>query len=399
MTMQNKEMFTGLKVVELASVLAGPSVGQFFTELGAEVIKVENLKTGGDITRTWKGKQEGDEAASAYFTSVNWGKKSLAIDLSKKEGRDIVYQLAAAADIVIASYKPGDAEKLGVDYATLAQQNPSLVYGQVTGYGPDNERVGYDAVIQAESGFMDLNGEPDGAPLKMPVALIDVLAGHHLKEGILLALIKKERTGEGGFVEVSLIQAAITSLTNQATNWLVSHQLPARQGSAHPNIAPYGDTYLSKDHKRVLLAIGSDRQFIDLCQMLELNHLASNPTFATNPMRVKNREALNIELQIGISKLSATDFMSGSKTFKIPAGIIQNIKEVFEMGEAKEILIQGENLTGIRNVISNSNGKLPDITGIFLPPQFGQHSEEILRDTLQFSAEQIDTLRHNKVIN
>jgi crotonobetainyl-CoA:carnitine CoA-transferase CaiB-like acyl-CoA transferase len=198
---------------------------------------------------------------------------------------------------------------------------------------------------------------------------------------------------------VSLIQAAITSLTNQATNWLVSHQLPARQGSAHPNIAPYGDTYLSKDHKRVLLAIGSDRQFIDLCQMLELNHLASNPTFATNPMRVKNREALNIELQIGISKLSATDFMSGCKTFKIPAGIIQNIKEVFEMGEAKEILIQGENLTGIRNVISNSNGKLPDITGIFTPPQFGQHSEEILRGALQLSAEQIDTLRHNKVIN
>ena len=397
--MQSKEMFTGLKVVELASVLAGPSVGQFFTELGAEVIKIENLKTGGDITRTWKGKHESDETASAYFTSVNWGKKSLAIDLSTREGKNIVYQLIDKADVVIASYKPGDAEKLGVDYTSLAKRNPSLIYGQVTGYGPDNERVGYDAVIQAESGFMDLNGEPDGAPLKMPVALIDVLAGHHLKEGILLALIKKERTGEGDFVEVSLIQAAITSLTNQATNWLVTHHLPVRQGSAHPNIAPYGDTYFTKDQKRVLLAIGSDRQFRDLCQMLELNELGSSSTFGTNPSRVRNREALNTELQRGISRVNANDFMAGCKKFKIPAGIIQNLKEVFEMDEAREILIQGEHLKGIRNVVSNSNGKLPNVNGISSLPLFGQHSEEILKEMLQFSTEQIEELRKHKVIN
>lgn len=392
-------MFAGLKVVELASVLAGPSVGQFFTELGAEVIKVENLNTGGDITRTWKGKHEGDDTASAYFTSVNWGKKSLALDLSTKEGKDIVYRLVAQAEVVIASYKPGDAEKLGVDYAKLSQQNADLIYGQVTGYGPGNERVGYDAVIQAESGFMDLNGEPDGAPLKMPVALIDVLAGHHLKEGILLALIKKERTGEGDLVEVSLIQAAVTSLTNQATNWLVSNNLPARQGSAHPNIAPYGDTYITKDQKRVLLAIGSDRQFRDLCQMLQLNELRLNPMFTTNPKRVKNRDALNIELQSGISAFNASDFMNGCKKFKIPAGIIQNVKEVFEMDEAKEILIHGEYLKGIRNVISNSNGKMPEISNISAPPMFGQHSEEILRETLQMSAGQIEELRKHKVIN
>ncbi|MEQ9415099.1 MAG: CaiB/BaiF CoA-transferase family protein, partial [Cyclobacteriaceae bacterium] len=279
------------------------------------------------------------------------------------------------------------------------QRNPSLIYGQVTGYGRDNERVGYDALIQAESGFMDLNGEPDGAPLKMPVALIDVLAGHHLKEGILLALIKKERTGEGDFVEVSLIQAAITSLTNQATNWLVSNNLPTRQGSAHPSIAPYGDTYLTKDQKRVLLAIGSDRQFRDLCQMLQLSELGSNPTFATNPKRVKKREALNLELQAGISGINARDFIINCKKYKIPAGIIQNVREVFEMDEAREILILGEHLKGIRNIISNSNGKLPDVTGITSPPTFGQHSEEILRDTLKLSSGQIATLRQSKVIN
>src|SRR6478609_11070071 len=171
-------MFADLKVLELASVLAGPSVGQFFAELGAEVIKVENLKSGGDVTRTWKvsGEKEGD--LSAYFCSCNWGKKSIAVDLSSKEGKEIVQKLASKSDVVIASYKPGDAEKLGVAYEQLNNINPKLIYGQITGYGSDNNRVGYDAVIQAESGFMDMNGERGGDPLKMPVALIDVLAAH-----------------------------------------------------------------------------------------------------------------------------------------------------------------------------------------------------------------------------
>ncbi|GAB1446770.1 CaiB/BaiF CoA-transferase family protein [Flammeovirgaceae bacterium] len=397
--MQNNEMFAGLKVVELASVLAGPSVGQFFAELGAQVIKVENVKTGGDITRTWRGKNEGDNDLSAYYTSVNWGKKSLAIDLSNEEGRDIVHQLIAKSDAVIASYKPGDAEKLGVDYNTLILQNPSLIYGQITGYGPDNERVGYDAVIQAESGFMDLNGDTNGLPLKMPVALIDVLAGHHLKEGLLLALLKKERTGKGDFVEVSLIQAAISSLANQATNWLVAKNLPKRQGSAHPNIAPYGDTYLTKDNKRMLLAIGSDRQFKDLCKILELNELESNPKWETNSQRVKNRASLNDELQSGIEKMNASDFMASCNNRKIPAGIIQNLREVFEMPEAKEVLIHANQLMGIRNLVSNSKGHLPNISNIFPPPAFGQHTQEILRDVLGLSSDQISWLRLNKIVN
>jgi crotonobetainyl-CoA:carnitine CoA-transferase CaiB-like acyl-CoA transferase len=160
-----------------------------------------------------------------------------------------VQKLAAKSDIVIASYKPGDAEKLGVSYGQLKTNNEQLIYGQVTGYGSDNDRVGYDAVIQAESGFMDLNGEKNGAPTKMPVALVDVLAGHQLKEGLLLALLKREKTGAGGFVEVSLIQTAVASLTNQATNWLIAGKLPSRQGSAHPNIAPYGESFLTKDGK------------------------------------------------------------------------------------------------------------------------------------------------------
>ncbi|MBL7877640.1 MAG: CoA transferase, partial [Cyclobacteriaceae bacterium] len=276
-------MFQNLKVLELASVLAGPSVGQFFAELGASVIKVENLIAGGDVTRSWKSRGEQTDDRSAYFCSVNWGKKSVAMDLNTLEGKSVVQKLAAASDLVIASYKPGDAEKLGVSYNQLRTTNEKLIYGQITGYGSDTDRVGYDAVIQAESGFMDLNGEAEGDPTKMPVALIDVLAAHHLKEGLLLALLKRERTGHGSFIEVSLIQAAVSSLINQASNWLVAKQLPSRQGSSHPNIAPYGDYFLTRDGKKILLAVGSDRQFLSLLKILKLE---AHPEFATNALRV-----------------------------------------------------------------------------------------------------------------
>src|SRR6478735_1388203 len=289
----NDCMLQGLKILELASVLAGPGVGQFFAELGAEVIKVENVKTGGDVTRSWKlASEKEEEDRSAYFTSVNWGKKSLAIDLTSTSGKEIVQKLVAKADVVIASYKPGNAEKLGVAYLQLNKTNPKLIYGQITGYGLDNNRVGYDAVIQAESGFMDMNGERGGDPLKMPVALVDVLAGHQLKEGLLLALLKKEKTGDGSFVEVSLIQAAVASLANQASNWLVAKSLPARKGSLHPNIAPYGESFETKDQKRIILAVGSDRQFVDLCEVLKLSKLIVDIRFSTNQNRVVHRSAL-----------------------------------------------------------------------------------------------------------
>lgn len=392
-------MFTGLKVVELASVLAGPGVGQFFAELGAEVIKVENLKTGGDVTRTWRGKYEDTFANSAYFTSVNWGKKSLAVDLSRPEGKAIVQQLSGAADIVIASYKPGDAEKLGVDYESLKGNNEGLIYGQITGYGSENDRVGYDAVIQAESGFMDLNGEINGPPLKMPVALIDVLAAHQLKEGILLAMLKKQQTGKGEMVEVSLIQTAISSLANQAANYLVAKQLPKRQGSAHPNIAPYGENFITKDQKRVLLAIGSDRQFQDLCRNIGLTSVATDNNFITNLARVKNREVLNGLLQEEISKVNSKDFLRLCNAYKIPAGIIQNLEEVFKMDEAKQVMLEKGTLLGVRTLISYHAGKLHEMSHILPPPAFGEHTNLILVQNLGYSPQKMDLLRQNAVIN
>lgn len=371
-------MFDNLKVLELASVLAGPGVGQFFAELGAQVIKVENLKTGGDVTRTWKGQDEQTDDRSAYFCSVNWGKKSIAIDLSSSEGNSVVKKLAAKSDIVIASFKPGDAEKLGVSYEQLRTNNQPLIYGQITGYGSDNDRVGYDAVIQAESGFIDLNGEKNGEPVKMPVALIDILAAHQLKEGLLLALLKRERVGTGSLVEVSLIQAAISSLANQATNWLVAKKLPTRQGSAHPNIAPYGESFLAKDGKRILLAVGSDRQFSDLAKVLRLDSLGNNDKFITNHSRVINRDDLSMLLSQAISQVDSVELLSALHALKIPAGIIQNMKEVFEMAEAKELVIRHAELVGVKTFIAKTTDQQQRVINLLPPPHFGEHTEEIL---------------------
>jgi crotonobetainyl-CoA:carnitine CoA-transferase CaiB-like acyl-CoA transferase len=348
-------------------------VGQFFAELGAEVIKVENLKVGGDVTRTWKGSHEETDDRSAYFCSVNWGKKSVALDLSTSSGFKAVQKLALQSDIVIASYKPGDAEKLGVSYQQLSTLNKQLIYGQITGYGADNDRVGYDAVIQAESGFMDLNGSVDGPPTKMPVALIDVLAAHHLKEGLLLALLKKERTGNGSLVEVSLIQAAISSLANQASNWLVTHKLPSRQGSAHPNIAPYGESFLTRDGKRVLLAIGTDRQFLDLCQILGLT-ITSDVRFVTNHNRVIHRVALQEILATAIASFDSSNLMNAIHIKKIPAGIIQSVDQVFEMKEAKGIVLDSDGLQGVRNFVGTHQP-----LQLLPPPHFGEHTDEVLR--------------------
>jgi len=360
-------MFENLRVLELASVLAGPSVGQFFAELGADVIKVENIKAGGDVTRTWKSATEKTDDRSAYFSSVNWGKRSLALDLTTQRDRDVIKKLVAKSDIVIASYKRGDDVKLGVSYEDLNAINSKIIYGRVTGYGPLNDRVGYDAVLQAESGFMSLNGEENGPPIKMPVALIDVLAAHQLKEGLLVALLKRERTGEGSLVDVSLIQAAVSSLVNQASNWLVGGNLPQRIGSLHPNIAPYGEWFQTKDGKRILLAVGTDRQFNDLCELLDISN-----EYKTNIDRVRNRNRLAETISSKISKLDSQQLIKEINRLKIPAGIIQDIKEVFEMPEAKELLISGAGLYGVRSFVAGEHKDLPP------PPHLGEHNDEIL---------------------
>jgi crotonobetainyl-CoA:carnitine CoA-transferase CaiB-like acyl-CoA transferase len=389
--------FKEMRVLELASVLAGPGVGQFFAELGADVIKVENLKTGGDVTRGWKSRDENTDDRSAYFCSVNWGKQSIALDLATPEGRDIVHRLAAASDIVIASFKPGDAEKLGVDHATLSSGHRELIYGQVTGYGSSNSRVGYDAIIQAEAGFMYMNGEPGRQSLKMPVALMDILAGHHLKEGLLLALLEKNSTGAGKFVEVSLLQAAVASLANQATNYLIGGEVPEKKGSSHPNIAPYGDIFLTADRKEILLAVGTDRQFVQLLKMLNISDICKDLPFETNALRVKNRVLLNGILAAAIGKTAAAKLLENFSLEKIPAGMVRSLPEVIDDPEVKKIIISDGHFRGIRTYIAESGD--PILSHLTPPPHLGEHTRPILEDLLKISPTAVSALSKTGVVN
>ncbi len=366
-------MLKDLKVLELASVLAGPSVGQFLAELGADVIKVESLRTGGDVTRTWKSSLEKTDDRSAYFSSVNWGKRSLAVDLTNQQGKDTIYKLVRKSDIVIASYKPGDAQKLGVDYDSIRALNPRIIYGQITGYGSEDERVGYDAVIQAEAGYMSMNGEPGGRSLRMPVAVIDILAAHHLKEGILLSLIHRMQTGEGRYVEVSLIQAGVSSLANQATNWLMTGLLPGKEGSSHPNIAPYGDSFTTSDGGELLLAVGNDKQFHDLCKILGLSEIPHSPHFINNQARVQNRQGLNKLIQEKISDWTSQSLVAALRDFKIPAGLIYNLQQVFSLKEAQALILQNGSAFGVRNYVGTS-----EPATLSPPPHFGEHTLSII---------------------
>jgi crotonobetainyl-CoA:carnitine CoA-transferase CaiB-like acyl-CoA transferase len=276
----NNNPFSELKIVELASVLAGPSVGQFFAELGAKVYKIENPNTKGDVTRSWKLPSEDvNKTVSSYYASANWGKENIIADISTDKGLSIVYNLIKEADVVIASYKPGDAQKLKVDYEMLKKLNPTIIYGLIIGYGENINRVGYDAIIQAETGFTYMNGERNGNPVKMPVAMMDLMAAHQLKEGILAALYVRAKTGKGDCVSVSLFEAGVSSLANQATNYLMANHIPERIGSDHPNIVPYGTLFTTKDEKLLVLAIGSDKQFEALCTVLGCAELAKDSRF------------------------------------------------------------------------------------------------------------------------
>lgn len=343
-------MFKDLKVIELANVLAGPAVGMFFAELGAKVIKIENSNTGGDVTRQWKlPSEDASQATSAYFCSVNWNKQHLFLDLGKKEDLEKVHALVKGADIVITNYKHGDDAKLHVDYETFSSINPGIIYGSITGFGASDPRVAYDLVLQAETGFMSMNGTPGSGPVKMPVALIDILAAHQLKEAILVALLERERTGKGSHVTVSLFDAAIASLANQASNWLMAGHVAQRQGSLHPNIAPYGEIFDTKDDKQLVLAVGNDKQFRDLCGTLGLAQLAAGERYSTNIQRVKNRLELAGELAPAIKTYDRDALLELLEKKAVPAAAIRSINEVFSLKAAQDMVIS-DNGTRVRTV-------------------------------------------------
>lgn len=386
-------------VIELANILAGPTTTMAFAELGARVIKVENPHTQGDATRGWKLAQENRETdICAYFASANWGKESIAIDFTTAAGLGVVEDLIKKADVLIASFKPGDDKKLTLDYESARKINPRIIYGQINAYGREDPRPGFDAILQAEAGFTYLNGESDGPPTKMPVALVDLLASHQLKEGLLLALLKRERTGEGSFVSVSLLQAAVASLANQATNYLTAKTIPERMGSEHPNIVPYGSILKCADNVEIVIAAATERQFRKLMGSLNLAELAEDPRFATGPQRVEKREELLTTIRAAAATMKSSEIGKRLTEAKVPFGFVNNMEAVFQQPAARELTLSGETasgeVVGVRSMVMESDLFIQrDLTP---PPHLDHHRELILTDLLGYDAGQCESLASNK---
>ena len=346
-------MLKKIKVLDLSSVLAGPSVATYFAELGAEVTKIEHPKNK-DITRKWKLPIEDKNInVSAYFSSVNYKKKYINLNLKKSSDYPKFIELIKTADILITNFKYGDDIKLNIEDKTLHRINPSLIIGKINGYGSDSDRVAYDLILQAETGFMSINGTLDSGPIKMPVAMIDILAAHHLKEALLISLLNRNETGKGSSVSVSLYDVAISSLTNQSSNYLMTKNIPKRIGSIHPNIAPYGELFTTKDGNIITLAIGSNQHFKKLCSTLNCAELFLDARFQTNQNRVKNRIILKKILEKKIQNKNSLKLLSKLRNLKVPAGEIKNIEEALTTPQAKK-LIKEEIIEGVKTYRTTS---------------------------------------------
>jgi crotonobetainyl-CoA:carnitine CoA-transferase CaiB-like acyl-CoA transferase len=334
-----KAIFADLKVLDLSTVLAGPSVATFFAELGAHVIKVESPFNGGDVTRSWR--LPGESAASsvsAYFASVNFGKHYLEMDLGDSGSRPQLDELIAESDVVIVNFKHGDDVKFKLTSADIHGIQPRAVYAALTGFASDINRIAYDVVLQAESGHMFMNGTPQSGPVKMPVAMIDIIAAHQLKEGILCALYLRETTDRGSTVRCTLEEAALTALANQASNYLMSGHIPQPLGSLHPNIAPYGETMRCADDRFIVLAVGSNVQFDALCKLIDQTHLLVDERFASNAQRVIHRKALAEALKPVFALHSCEDWMSRLNAAGVPAGEVKNMAQVMVGAAAKQMI-------------------------------------------------------------
>jgi glutaryl-CoA transferase len=318
----------GIRVVELARILAGPWAGQLLADLGAEVIKVERPGSGDD-TRGW-GPPFASDGSAAYFHACNRGKDSVAIDLASAEGQARVRELASGADVLIENFKVGALARYGLDYAAMKGLNPRLVYCSITGFGQDGpyaSRAGYDFIIQGMGGIMALTGEPDGGPQKVGVAYADIFTGLYAATAILAALRGRDSTGTGCHIDMALLDTQVAVLANQAMNYLVSGEPPHRLGNAHPNIAPYQTFSVADGH--VIIAVGNDRQFQRLCALLGQPALGGDPRFATNADRVCNREALAAALSGLLTQRRRAELVDALALAGIPAGPINDVAQVF----------------------------------------------------------------------
>jgi crotonobetainyl-CoA:carnitine CoA-transferase CaiB-like acyl-CoA transferase len=318
----------GLKVLELARILAGPWAGQLLADLGAEVIKVERPGVGDD-TRHW-GPPFAADGAAAYFHACNRGKRSVAIDLESGSGQEQVRALAARSDVVIENFKVGGLARFGLDYASLSEVNPGLVYCSITGFGqtgPYAPRAGYDFIIQGMGGAMSLTGEPDGAPQKSGVAYADMFTGLYSTVAILAALRERDRSGRGAHIDMALLDTQVAVLGNQALYWMISGEVPHRMGNGHVNLVPYQAFEVADGE--IIVAVGNDRQFERLCGLLGLEELAEDERFRSNPSRVVNRAALIPLLEQAMSGRGRLELSDALEAAGIPAGPINAVDSVF----------------------------------------------------------------------
>lgn len=380
---------TGLRVLELARILAGPWIGQLLADLGADVVKVEAPE--GDDTRKWgppfvEGVGE-EHLSAAYFHSANRGKRSITADFRSAEGQALVHRLAAHADVVIENFKVGGLVKYGLDAATMRKAYPRLIYCSVTGFGQDGPyapRAGYDFLIQGMGGPMSVTGEPGGAPMKAGYAVADIYTGLYATTGILAALRRRDATGEGATLDMALLDSQIAVLGNQAMNYLVSGQAPQRLGNGHPNIVPYDVFPVADGH--IIIATGNDGQWRKLCEVIGEPGFASEPDYVDNRSRVLNRVALTERLNALTGRFAKLDLLAKLEAVGVPAGPINTIDEVFADPQVKA--------RGVRVDLPSAAAKAGAVPSIASPivldgirqvagrpsPRLGEHADEILND-------------------
>ncbi|MBL8296988.1 MAG: CoA transferase [Rhodanobacteraceae bacterium] len=397
-------MLSGLRVLDLSRILAGPWCTQLLADYGADVIKVEK-PTLGDDTRRWGPPflaAADNDSVAAYFLCCNRGKRSLALDFSTDEGRHIVLQLVQRADVVVENYLPGTLARYGLDYASLSAANPRLIYCSITGFGqdgPNAQRAGYDAMIQAEAGLMSLTGAADGEPMKVGIAVSDLMCGMYAASAILAALHERTRTGRGSQLDLALFDCQVAWLANQGMNFLVGGNAPTRQGTAHPNIAPYQAFATADGH--LMLAVGNDEQFQRFCAAAGLAALASNPCFATNAARVAARDALSAVIAARLIQATTREWLDLFDTAGVPAGPVNDLAAVFSHTQvsARGLRVdQPHPYWGAVPQIANPlrREQRPQLA-TRPPPALGQHTDEVLAE-LGVSAQAREDLRLRGIV-
>jgi crotonobetainyl-CoA:carnitine CoA-transferase CaiB-like acyl-CoA transferase len=377
---------SGIRVLELARILAGPWAGQILADLGAEVIKVERAEAGDD-TRTWGPpfveEAEGSARTAAYFHATNRGKKSVALDFDTPEGQAAVRRLAEQADIVIENFKLGGLAKYGLDHASVRESNPDVIYCSITGFGQDGPyapRAGYDFIVQGMGGIMDLTGAPDGEPQKIGVAFTDIFTGVYSVVAILAALHRRERSGEGAHVDMALFDTQVAVLANQAMNYLVSGKVPTRLGNAHPNIVPY-QLFPTQDGQ-IIIAAGNDGQLRRVCQILGLSEALADERFSTNAGRVAHRDALVPMIAQATATWSAHELLAKLEAAGVPAGPVNRMDQVFT---DPQVIARGMR----QDLPRTDGGTVPSVRNPFVldgapcvaataSPSLGEHTQAIL---------------------